>query len=95
MKVKQFSYFVMVTLIMMCGCASCTSEKKASPTLKEALKGKFHIEAAINADHFWGKDTTGVDIIKRHFDAIGPENCMKSIISNLKKAFSTLRMRTG
>ena len=64
-----------VAVILLGGC----SPKNEPATLKDALKGKFHIGAALNTQHFWGKDSADVNIITQHFDAIVAENCMKSM----------------
>jgi endo-1,4-beta-xylanase len=52
---------------------------KEAKTLKEAMKGKFHIGAAISVDQIWERDTANAGIVKRNFDAIVAENCMKSM----------------
>jgi endo-1,4-beta-xylanase len=46
--------------------------------LKEALSGKFHIGTALNRTHIFEEDSGADAIVKRHFDAIVAENCMKS-----------------
>jgi endo-1,4-beta-xylanase len=47
-------------------------------TLKDALKGKFLIGVAMNSDQILDKDTLGVSIIKKQFNSVVAENCMKS-----------------
>ena len=55
--------------------ASCsTAEEKG---LKDAFEGKFYIGAALNASEIVGADTAGVEILKKHFNSIVAENCMK------------------
>ena len=78
MRLRQLTCIIVVFTVLTGGC-SLTSKSKEPATLKEALKGKFHIGAALNTQQFWGKDTADVRIIKEHFDAIVPENCMKSM----------------
>lgn len=56
------------------GCAT----QKSEPTLKDALKGKFYIGVALNAPQIRGVDTISLEIIKKHFNSIVAENCMKS-----------------
>ncbi len=46
--------------------------------LKDALDGKFLIGTALNPRYFMGRDTDGVEIVKKHFNAIVAENSMKS-----------------
>ncbi len=47
-------------------------------TLKEALKGKFHIGTALNVRQISGRDPESLKILENQFDAIVAENCMKS-----------------
>ena len=56
----------------------CSSANEAV-TLKDALKGKFYIGAALNTRQIWEKDTANVAIIERHFNSIVAENVMKSM----------------
>ena len=77
-KLRCFACFVVVFAIFAgCFLSACKSNEPA--TLKEALKGKFHIGAALNTQQFTGIDTADIGIITRHFDAIVPENSMKSM----------------
>ena len=61
------------------GCAggSGTGEGEA-PALKESLADRFYIGTALNADNIYERDAQADAIIVRHYDAIVPENCMKS-----------------
>ncbi|MDR0799651.1 MAG: endo-1,4-beta-xylanase [Dysgonamonadaceae bacterium] len=47
--------------------------------LKEAFKDKFLIGTAVNVEQSSGADTQGVAVIREQFNAITPENCMKSM----------------
>ncbi|MCM1355502.1 MAG: endo-1,4-beta-xylanase [Staphylococcus sp.] len=58
--------------------AACSSAPKAEPTLKDYFADDFIIGAAINVDHVNGLDTKADSIVKRHFNSIVAENCMKS-----------------
>lgn len=49
-----------------------------SPTLKEALDGKFYIGTALNTPQITGQDTAALEVVKNQFNAIVAENCMKS-----------------
>jgi endo-1,4-beta-xylanase len=53
---------------------------KSENTLKEALKDKFLIGAAINDRQVSGRDTLSEKIIVNQFNSITAENCMKSRI---------------
>lgn len=77
MKSKIFiGIIIAIFSIFLFGGSSTDSEPV---TLKDALKGKFHIGTAVNTKQIWEIDTVDVNIIKQHFDAIVPENCMKSM----------------
>lgn len=65
--------------VSVCLACSCTAPPKAEPTLKDALKGKFYIGAALNEAQITGQDTAGVRVLEQHFDAIVAENSMKSM----------------
>lgn len=73
MKASQFlvAVFVMVSFV-------CSGQIKGAHSLKEALKGKFYIGAALNANQITGKDTQGIKLLREQFNAIVAENCMKS-----------------
>jgi len=49
----------------------------AQTTLKEAFKDSFLIGAALNRSHFYESSAHEVEIIKRHFNSISPENVLK------------------
>ena len=53
-------------------------EPKPEPTLKDALDGKFLIGCAINENQIRETDVRGDSVLLRHFNAIEPENCLKS-----------------
>ena len=55
--------------------ASCAPKEK---TLKSALEGKFLIGAAINEQEIRGISEQADSVLFRHFNAISPENCLKS-----------------
>lgn len=69
----------MVAGAALCACATRTSQAvvKEEPTLKSVLGDKFLIGVAMNTFQSSGRDTNGVNIVKKHFNAIGAENCMK------------------
>lgn len=69
----------MVAGAALCACATRTSQAvvKEEPTLKSVLGDKFLIGVAMNTFQSSGRDTNGVNIVKKHFNAIVAENCMK------------------
>ncbi len=63
------------------GLAYCAASKKSSetgPSLKDAYKNDFLIGAAINASQIREEDPKATGVILKHFNAITPENIMKS-----------------
>jgi endo-1,4-beta-xylanase len=62
--------------------AACASDNQSSsaqsvPSLKQALKGRFLIGAALNQQQFTERDTRGAAIIRAQFNSITPENVLK------------------
>lgn len=75
---KQLTGIILTVLgsaLMLVSCTSATSEE---PSLKDALDGKFYIGAALNGSQILGEDSASVEIIRKHFNTITAENCMKS-----------------
>jgi len=52
--------------------------KQNDVSLKEALSGKFYVGTALNTPQITERDTAALEVIKKHFNAIVAENCMKS-----------------
>ena len=50
------------------------------PSLKKAIGDKFLIGVAVNTAQASGHDAKSVQLIKRHFNSIVAENCMKSAV---------------
>ncbi|RRD92976.1 endo-1,4-beta-xylanase [Bacteroides heparinolyticus] len=63
--------------IVVTACGAQTTVKKEA-TLKDALGDKFLIGTALNTRQSSGQDTNAVKVVKKHFNAIVAENCMKS-----------------
>ena len=58
---------------------SCAKATKNNPeSLKDAFSGKFHIGTALNARQIMGHDSATMEVVKKHFNSIVAENCMKS-----------------
>lgn len=68
---------MLVMAFILTGCT--TSQSEQGPSLKEAFEGKFLIGTALNANHNFGRDTLGIQVIQDHFNSIVAENCMKSM----------------
>lgn len=60
--------------------SSCSekAEAETQPTVKETFGNKFLIGAAVNVNQMNGTDTLGANIVKKHFNSLVAENCMKS-----------------
>jgi endo-1,4-beta-xylanase len=65
---------VVFTLLQACTSTQTEPEK----TLKYALGDKFYIGAALNEPQIIEKDSISTEIVKKHFNSIVAENCMKS-----------------
>lgn len=77
---KKIIYCPLLALsaIVMLSCNSFSKQEKNSAALKDALNSKFYIGAALNASQITGEDTEGLRILRKHFNSIVAENCMKS-----------------
>jgi endo-1,4-beta-xylanase len=71
---------LMLTLsVLITFFSACTSKQaEKEKTLKDALEGKFYVGAALNERQITGTDSLSIDILKKHFNSIVAENCMKS-----------------
>lgn len=69
-----------LSLITLALGASCSerAEAETAPSVKEIFGDKFLIGAAVNVNQMNGNDTLGAAIVKKHFNSIVAENCMKS-----------------
>lgn len=68
--------FLLFAVIL--GVLSCKTQQTANESLKDALKGKFYIGTALDADQINGTDTANLRLVKQQFNSITAENCMKS-----------------
>lgn len=75
---KRVIKVLFVILAIMPFVISCTTKVQTISTLKEAFRGKFLIGVALNTQQVDGIDTLAQPIIKKHFNSIVAENCMKS-----------------
>ncbi|WP_018667363.1 endo-1,4-beta-xylanase [Bacteroides gallinarum] len=70
---------ILLVLLVSLALNSCTSRvaTETEASLKGVLGDKFLIGAALNTRQSSGLDTAAVRIVKRHFNSIVAENCMK------------------
>lgn len=67
------------TFLLVAACIALPGLLSAQQTgLKDAVSGHFLIGAAINQRQSDGKDANATKVLKRHFNTIVAENCMKS-----------------
>lgn len=70
---------------------SCKGNKEANGDneemrpLKEAVGDRFLIGTAMNTRQINGEDSAAVNVVKRHFNSIVAENCMKSEVIHPKE----------
>ncbi|MDR1348477.1 MAG: endo-1,4-beta-xylanase [Prevotellaceae bacterium] len=77
MKVLQKT--LLITAVCCCALTACKKSTVENSTLAKAFAGKFLIGTALNSLQIFELDTLGVQIITEQFNAIVPENCMKSM----------------
>lgn len=73
-------YSVIVSMAVLAAVtAGCKTgdNTETEPGLKDVFGDKFLVGAALNVNQTNGIDTLGVEAIKRHFNSIVAENCMK------------------
>ena len=58
---------------------------KDGNSLKKALKNKFLIGVSVNTRQSSGKDVAAVEVVKKNFNSIVAENCMKSSVIHPKE----------
>lgn len=73
-----------ITLLCICGIiagiTACknNNDTPEAKTLKEAYAGKFYIGAALNERQISGRSRDETELVKKQFNAVVAENCMKS-----------------
>lgn len=56
---------------------SLAAQSENGRGFKDAAKGRFLTGVALNTEQFFGKSAEKTALIKKHFNSITPENCMK------------------
>ncbi len=77
MKTKLSHQILTAAVLLVFGFSNCKQPAKEVEPLKSALKNKFYIGAALNTAQITGKDSQAVEIVKKQFNSIVAENCMK------------------
>lgn len=76
MRTKHIASAILVATFL-AACGNPKSTVVNEPGLKDATGDLFLIGTALNVNQSSGKDTNSVNIVKKHFNAIVAENCMK------------------
>jgi len=86
---QKISYLLIACVTFaLISCNNTRNNGKQShqePVLKEIFKNKFHIGVALNRQEFMGLNKKADEAIKRHFNSIVAENCMKSMFLQPKE----------
>ena len=78
MKSKVIFGLASMAVVASAAFSSCTEKAVPEPTLKEMFQDKFLMGVAINENQASGLDSLGAATAAKHFNAIVPENVMKS-----------------
>jgi endo-1,4-beta-xylanase len=57
--------------------ASCAQPEEKELTFKDAFEGHFLVGTALNTYQVAGRDSQAIGLVKKHFNSIVAENCMK------------------
>jgi endo-1,4-beta-xylanase len=68
-----FKYLLLFLLVQIVRTESIS----AQTYLKDAFKDYYYIGTALNLDQIMGRDIKSIEIIKKHFNSITPENVLK------------------
>ncbi|MGN1218525.1 MAG: endo-1,4-beta-xylanase [Phocaeicola sp.] len=76
----KFKHFATASFcgILAAACAGGGTTQTKEIGLKDVVGNKFLVGAALNVRQSSGADTSSLKIVKRHFNSIVAENCMKS-----------------
>lgn len=77
---KRYGWFFIFTVLICTGChesPGSSSEEIQTPVLQEVFNDSFLIGAALNRSQITGEDKPGIEIVKKHFNTITPENILK------------------
>ena len=80
MKNKLIGIFIALTVLLELAMLGCSPRSNTSTdSLHEAFSGIFFIGTAMDIPQITGENQQALDVIKRHFNSIVAENCMKSV----------------
>jgi endo-1,4-beta-xylanase len=86
-RIKSNTLIVLAVFLIGLIGISCMvkTEKEPAKTLKDAFEGKFHIGAALSANHITNHSQPSMGVLKEHFNSIVAENVMKSGMIQLRE----------
>lgn len=85
---RKISRFALIFFVLTQLLVGCNEGMKRDDSLKDALQGKFYIGVAMNEQQILGKEEKAVELIKKHFNSIVAENCMKcELIHPVEKVY--------
>ena len=72
-------FVIIAVVIIMLSLSGCENPKQNDNfSLKDACEGRFLIGVALNTQQVGGTDSLAQSVIKKHFNSVVAENCMKS-----------------
>lgn len=77
MKSKTIIPFLLTVAIMFFNGVSGITAKENLPTIKDKYGDKFSIGVALNSRQIAGNDKRAISLVKKHFNSIVADNCMK------------------
>lgn len=77
MKLKSIAIALLASTCL-ASCGNHQTSPQNTPGLKDVIGDKFLIGTALNTEQAAGRDTNAVRIVRRHFNSVVAENCMKS-----------------
>lgn len=76
--IEKYLKFVITRILLFTAIFFPAKSQAQDLTLKQALKEKFYIGTALNEAQITGKDADALIVVKKHFNSLVAENCMKS-----------------
>lgn len=78
MKFKTTTLLASILTVGLSCQGGSTTNQSSEPSLKDAKANSFHMGVALNTNQVAGKDSLALGVIKKHFNSIVAEDCMKS-----------------
>lgn len=74
----KYRSLLFATVVVLFSPFKGVAQETKQESLKDAFTGKFYIGTALNQWQITGRDAASLKVVKHQFNAIVPENCMKS-----------------